>query len=194
MQAPAGSVSSRVHRARDQQVGLAGAAPRSPVAGGPGPGSPLLQRRPLRTRSRGTLGSPPCLRSGELSDRQGKTLVWNVRAPSPAGCLPRRNYFGLSSRVQPPRGARAAACGRGRGIHFRAAGENPEGRTGKSRQRLLLWLLRPVGGGAGRDASPQIGGGPSVCPGGKPGTPGFPRVGLVGIWTESTVGQHCSVH
>lgn len=69
-----------------------------------------------------------CLRRGGKLVR--KTRVWNVSPPSPAGCLPRGNYFGLSSRVQPPMGG---GCSRGRGIHFRGRGPRaPGGRHGQA--------------------------------------------------------------
>lgn len=48
----------------------------------------------------------PCPKRGVKLQR--KTRVWNSSPPSPAGRLPRRNYFGLSSRVQPPKGEAAA--------------------------------------------------------------------------------------
>lgn len=71
-------------------------------------------------------GAPLPKRGGKL---QRKTRVWNSSPPPPAGCLPRRNYFGLSSLVQPPQGGRLS---RGREIHFRGRGLRAPGGRGQA--------------------------------------------------------------
>lgn len=106
---------------------------------------------------------------------QRKTRVWNSSPPPPAGRLPRRNYFGLSSLVQPPQGGRLQPWERDPLPGPWAESPRREG-TGKSGQ--LQHLPRLLGrSGAGWEGLSHPGlenapAGPPSQPGVRPGSLG----------------------
>lgn len=68
------------------------------------PPPPGAQPEPRVAGSLRAVGAPRPGGEGSCRGKQGLEF----QSPSPAGRLPRRNYFGLSSRVQPPKGEAAA--------------------------------------------------------------------------------------
>lgn len=117
---------------------------------------------------------------------QRKTRVWNSSPPPPAGRLPRRNYFGLSSLVQPPQGGRLQPWERDPLPGPWAESPRREG-TGKSGQ--LQHLPRLLGrSGAGWEGLRHPGlenapAGPPSQPGVCPGSLGE-AMGQEGSWAS----------